>query len=70
MIELNKRIKLLYYIYIKNKNIVYSFKKMNLYIEIMEENKKEDPYPMKVIIIGDGKVINNINKRQKKNLGR
>jgi len=39
---------------------------MNLYIEIMEENKKEDPYPMKVIIIGDGKVIKNINKRQKK----
>jgi len=29
----------------------------------MEENKKDDPYPMKVIIIGDGKVIKNINKR-------
>ena len=36
----------------------------------MEENKKEEPYPMKVIIIGDGKVIKNIIKRQKKKLGR
>ena len=36
----------------------------------MEENKKEETKPMKVIINEDGKVIKNIIKKKKKKLGR